>query len=126
MKEIKRETRTTNTPKKVVIMEMRNPNQSAIDTIVSLAKAEIEKLKDFVSDLTFEQAFKRLDGFNLECDITTIGPNREYVGMQMRFDCNINHICATIFNDGKGGCEVYEDGCDYYVNDSDTPLQLSL
>lgn len=91
---------------------------------IEVAKRDIESLQNYVADKSFGDAFKALDGFNLDVDVSLVG--KEFLSAGMRFDCNYKSICATVFDDGNGMCEVYADACEVYVDGETTPIYVAL
>lgn len=86
---------------------------------LELVKRDYESLCTFVENLTFEQALKELDGFNLNVSISTI--NNIYIDNDVFFDCNYKAISTTIFRTEDGKCEVYEN-CELWLDDYSTPI----
>lgn len=69
-----------------------------------IAKRDTDSLAIRISSMSFEKAFKALDGFNLKADVQKT--NGHVVGAVMRFDCKYKSIYATICDDGAGRCEI--------------------
>ena len=84
-----------------------------------LAKRDREELCRLVSTMKFEDAFKKLNGYNLDVCVTTC--NGEYMCNDMFFDVNYKSIATTIFMTPHGGCEVYE-YVDVWVDGIDSPI----
>ena len=61
------------------------------------ATADYNELLSLVKNMSFENALKRLDGYNLEVDMYE----------KMRFDCNYKSIATTIFQTNMNKCEVH-------------------
>ena len=71
-----------------------------------IAKRDLASLANFVSGMTFEQAFNVLNGFNLSSDPMMIGD--KLLGFNTFFDLTYKSISTTIFKTEDGGCEVYD------------------
>ena len=87
----------------------------AINKIKALAKKDIEELKRLVENVPFEDAFKKLDGHNLEGIIVL----NKVTEVWLTFDCNFNNITATIRKGDKNKCVVIETACDFYVTETE-------
>ena len=78
-----------------------------IEAIKNLAKKEYNELCELVSNLTYVEAYNKLNGFNLTSDPITIGD--KLIGLNEFFDVNYKHINTTIFRTNENGCEVWEE-----------------
>lgn len=84
-----------------------------------LAKRDRDSLVQKVSLLSFERAYKELNGYNLSIDEITM--RGKTIGFNVFFDCNYKSIATTIFRTEKGGCEVY-DTVDVWLSDISSPI----
>ena len=84
-----------------------------------LAKRDRDSLVQKVSLLSFEKAYKELNGYNLSIDEITM--RGKTIGFNVFFDCNYKSIATTIFRTEKGGCEVYET-VDVWLSDISSPI----
>ena len=94
-----------------------------IKLATELAKRDREELCRLVSTMKFEDAFKKLNGFNL-----SIGPcfcGKKFFENNTFFDVNYKNIATTIFMTPHGGCEVY-DTVDVWVDTIDSPIMQGL
>ena len=76
-----------------------------------LAKRDRDSLVQKGALLSFEKAYKELNGYNLSIDES----------FNIFFDCNYKSIATTIFRTDKGGCEVY-DTVDVWLSDISSPI----
>ena len=74
--------------------------------ITAIIKQEYNDLCSLVSNMTYEEAFKKLNGYNLTADPITIGEEKRLIGINEFFDVNYKHINTTIFRTKNNGCEV--------------------
>ena len=84
-----------------------------------LAKRDRDSLVQKVALLSFEKAYKELNGYNLTID--EISMRGKTIGFNVFFDCNYKSIATTIFRTEKGGCEVYET-VDVWLSDISSPI----
>ena len=63
--------------------------------ITAIIAQEYNELCSLVSNMTYEEAFKKLNGYNLTADPITI--------------VSYKHISTTIFRTDENGCEVWEE-----------------
>lgn len=84
-----------------------------------LAKRDRDSLVQKVALLSFEKAYKELNGYNLTID--EISMRGKTIGFNVFFDCNYKSIATTIFRTDKGGCEVY-DTVDVWLSDISSPI----
>lgn len=84
-----------------------------------LAKRDRDSLIQKVALLSFERAYKELNGYNLSIDEITM--RGKTIGFNVFFDCNYKSIATTIFRTEKGGCEVY-DTVDVWLSDISSPI----
>ena len=79
----------------------------------SIGIIDHDELKNLVKNMSFEDAFKKLDSFNLEND---------YVdgAAIMRFDLNYKSIATTIYKCGNG-CRVHN-VIDVWLNNVSSPI----
>ena len=87
--------------------------------VKEVAKNDYLSLANKVKNMTFENAFKELNGFNLDVSISTC--KGELISHSLMFDFNFGHLNGTIFKDSKGMCEIYE--CfDFWMDDISSPI----
>ena len=67
---------------------------------------DLDRLLAEIADHSFETMLKRLSGFNLEADISTIMD--KFFNVTLRFDFNYGCLNGTIFKTENGKCELYE------------------
>ena len=70
---------------------------------------EYNELCSLVSNMTYEEAFKKLNGYNLTANPITIGEEEILIGINEFFDVSYKHISTTIFRTDENGCEVWEE-----------------
>ena len=80
-----------------------------IEAIKNLAKKEYNELCELVNDLTYIEAYNKLDGYNLTSEPITIGENEKLLGINEFFDVKYKHIETSIFRVDKNKCEVWEE-----------------
>ena len=90
-----------------------------IKLATELAKRDREDLWRLVSTMTFEDAFKKLNGYNLNIDPCFCC--NKFIGNNTFFDVNYKSIATTIFMTSHGGCEVY-DAVDVWIDDIESPI----
>jgi hypothetical protein len=90
-----------------------------IKLAIELAKRDREDLCRLVSTMKFEDALKKLNGFNLNVEPITM--NGKFILNNTFFDVNYKSIATTIFMTPQGGCEVY-DTVDVWIDDIDSPI----
>ena len=83
-----------------------------IKLATELAKRDREDLCRLVSTMKFEDAFKKLNGYNLDIDPSC---HNKF------FDVNYKSIATTIFMTSHGGCEVH-DAVDVWIDDIVSPI----
>ncbi len=71
-----------------------------------VAQRDYNQLYELLEDISFIDAYNKLNGFNLEMDDMTC--NDKLFHIQIRFDYNYKHINGTIFRTEDGGCELGE------------------
>ena len=86
-----------------------------------LAKRDRDSLCDLVSNLSFEMAYQKLNGYNLSVD--EISMKGKTIGFNVFFDCNYKSITTTIFRTDDGGCEVYE-VVDVWLSEISSPIEM--
>lgn len=74
--------------------------------IVTIVKPQWNEVDDIAEDLTFEKAFKVLDGYNLTANPITCGT--ELISISQWFDFTYKNIKGTIFRTESGDCELGE------------------
>lgn len=74
-----------------------------------LTMREYAELCVMVKNMTYEEAFKKLDGFNLTADPITMGKTNEIVGVNEFFNVKYKHIETSIFRTDDNKCEVWEE-----------------
>ncbi len=74
--------------------------------IKEIAQRDYDQLSKKVADMTYENAFKELNGFNLSAEPCTCG--NELLGIEEFFDFNFGCLNGTIFRTPDNGCELYE------------------
>lgn len=79
----------------------------------NIVKREYNEVCALVENMTYEDAFKKLDGFNLTADPITM--KGEWIGNNEFFDAQYKHIRVTIFRTKNNKCEVWEE-CDLHVH----------
>lgn len=77
--------------------------------ITAIITREYNELCSLVSNMTYEEAFKKLNGYNLTADPITIGDEERLIGVNEFFNVNYKHISTTIFRTDENGCEVWEE-----------------
>lgn len=77
--------------------------------ITAIITQEYNELCSLVSNMTYEEAFKKLNGYNLTADPITIGEEEILIGINEFFDVSYKHISTTIFRTDENGCEVWEE-----------------
>jgi len=90
-----------------------------IKLATALAKRDREDLCRLASTMKFEDAFKKLNGYNLNIDPCFCGG--EFIGNNTFFVVKYKSIITTIFMTSNGGCEVY-DLVDVWIDDIDSPI----
>jgi len=87
--------------------------------IKEVAKNDYLALANKVENITFENAFKELNGFNLNVNFNTC--KGELISHSLKFDFNFGHLNGKIFKDSKGMCDIYE--CfDFCMDDISSPI----
>ena len=85
------------------------------NVVKKLAKKDYDELREFVSTLTFDAAYKSLDCYNLD---DTEG--KEF------FDVNYDSIATTIYKEPKfGGC-VVNNTVDAWVSELSEPYTFTF
>jgi hypothetical protein len=79
----------------------------------AIATAEYAELCAMVADMSYEEAFKKLDGYNLTAD--PIMADGKWLSNNEFFDVEYKHIKTSIFRVDKNKCEVWEE-CDLSVH----------
>lgn len=79
----------------------------------SLVEKEYKELCAMVANMTYEEAFKKLDGYNLTAD--PIMMDGQWLSNNEFFDVKYKHIETSIFRADKNKCEVWEE-CDLSVH----------
>ena len=59
--------------------------------------------------MTYENAFKALNGYNLTADPVVVGSTHELIAINEFFDVDYKHIHTTIFRTKDNKCEVWEE-----------------
>lgn len=77
-------------------------------TILQIEK-EYNELVTKTSKMTYEEAFKKLNGYNLSADPVTYGEDKRLICVSESFDVTYKHITTTIFRTEDNGCEVWEE-----------------
>ena len=72
----------------------------------AIATAEYAELCAMVANMTYEEAFKKLDGCNLTADPIMI--DGQWVSNNEFFDVKYKHIETSIFRVDDNKCEVWE------------------
>lgn len=75
--------------------------------IVTIVKPQWNEVDDIAEDLTFEQGFKVLNGYNLTADPITTKDNK-LIYVSWWFDFTWKNIKGTIFRTESGDCELGE------------------
>ena len=73
----------------------------------AIATAEYAELCAMVANMTYEEAFKKLDGHNLTAD--PIMMDGQWLSNNEFFDVKYKHIETSIFRVDKNKCEVWEE-----------------
>lgn len=77
-----------------------------------LAKRDYDSLREKVSTMQFEEAFKELNGYNRDGDFEN-----------EHFDCNYKSITATICKEHRyRGCYVSPLGIEVWLSDVSSPI----
>ena len=84
--------------------------------ICALAKKDIDRLFETILGLNYEQAFKKLDGFNLTADPSYQNGNLLFISEF--FDFRLGTLSGTIFRTEDNGCEVGE-SFQFYLPNTD-------
>lgn len=79
----------------------------------AIATAEYAELCAMVANMSYEEAFKKLDGCNLTADPIMI--DGQWVSNNEFFDVKYKHIETSIFRVDDNKCEVWEE-CDLSVH----------
>jgi hypothetical protein len=87
--------------------------------VKKIAQNDYKELCKKINNLSFENAFKALDSFNLSVEPTTCG--KELISIAQMFDFNFGCLNGTIFSTTKGGCEIYY-VFDVWVDEFSTPI----
>jgi hypothetical protein len=77
--------------------------------ITAIITQEYNELCSLVSNMTYEEAFKKLNGYNLTADPITFGEEERLIGINEFFNVSYKHISTTIFRTDENGCEVWEE-----------------
>jgi hypothetical protein len=77
--------------------------------IKELASREYNELCSLVSNITYFEAYNKLNGYNLTSEPITIGKENKLIGMNEFFDVKYKHIRTTIFRVKDNRCEVWEE-----------------
>lgn len=72
----------------------------------AIATAEYAELCAMVADMSYENAFKKLDGYNLTADPIMV--DGQWVSNNEFFDVKYKHIETSIFRTDDNKCEVWE------------------
>ena len=84
---------------------IENKNTYYKKLIEEVALSQFKELSIKAYAITFEEAFKNLDGNGLEANATTI--NGELISVELSFEVYYKNIKGTIFN-ADGECELGE------------------
>lgn len=99
-----------------------NINEQIIKNLATeLAKVQLLEVNNIIDDCeTFEEAYNKLGGFNLDVSSSFMKDELIYVGLQ--FDFNYKNINGTIFYDIKNQTyEIYQ-RVYVWVNDISNPV----
>lgn len=90
-----------------VVTKSSEPKSVSVNTLVDLDRvvSDLKELRSIVDGLSFNDAYEKLKGYNLE-----VGED----DIDNLFDFNYNSLCGTIMKDGDGVClgyafEVWDD-----------------
>jgi hypothetical protein len=94
-------------------------NKIFCELISEYAQNTYDALCKKIKSLSYETAFKVLNGFNLSTEPITI--NGKFVGISEFFDFNFGCLNGTIFRAKDNKCEIY-DAFDFWMADYDAPI----
>lgn len=101
---------------------MKNYDNEIINGLATeLAKRDYKELFETISEMSFEDAFKKLNGFNLQVSVTTIGKSKTLMSADMMFDVNYKSICTTIYQTRHNKCELAE-SVDVWLDEFSSPI----
>lgn len=83
------------------------------DLSMELAQRDYNELADKIKGMNFETAFKTFNGYGLRADPILCG--KEYIGINMFFECRYKSIKVTIFKCDDISCELGE-CCEVYTH----------
>lgn len=89
--------------------------------VKELANRDYKELAKLVKKLTFEEALKKLNGFNMETNTWVMGDKKEYVATTISFDFNFKSLNGTIFRTPNNKCELHE-FFDIWLDTISTPI----
>lgn len=85
---------------------------------IELAKRDMTSLECVVSGMKFADAYKILNGYNLDTRIVN--------GVEKTsFDVNFKSISTTIYRSTRGYCSV-NDTCDVWLSDYSSPIEIGI
>ncbi len=87
--------------------------------VTELAKRDYKALEEKLQNMSYENAFKALDGFNLSAEPTTI--KGVLLSVEQFFDFNFGCLNGTIFRTNDNKCEVGE-RLAVWLDDFSTPI----
>ena len=91
-------------------------------TILKIEK-EYNELCVKVSKMTYEEAFKKLNSYNLTAEAVTC--NKELICISESFQVTYKHISTTIFRTKNNGCEVWEEFDAHMVMNCEGDVELA-
>ena len=74
--------------------------------VQQLAQNDYKALCKKIESMTYEEAFKALDGYNLSAEPVTC--NNELIDISEFFDFNFGFLNGTIFRTKNNKCELHE------------------
>lgn len=94
-------------------------NEIFCELISEYAQNTYNALCEKIKSLSYETAFKALNGFNLSTEPITI--NGKFIGVSEFFDFNFGCLNGTIFRAKDNKCELY-DTFDFWMANYATPI----
>ena len=77
--------------------------------VIKKIEKEYNELVAMVSNMKYEDAFKKLNGCNLTADPIICGKDGKLIALNEFFDVTYKHISTSIFRTEDNGCEVWEE-----------------
>ena len=90
--------------------------------VIKKIEKEYNEFVAVVSNMKYEDAFKKLNGYNLTADPVTCG--KELIYISESFQVTYKHISTTIFRTKNNGCEVWEEFDTHMIMNCEGDVEL--